>query len=247
VKVEKVGGGGQRNDQTSFVQPSTFNLQPLLAVLLSLIFHGLIVAGIAIYINYAPAPDELAQLDLTSVDLSFSETPDETAAAAPASAPMPPAPPPKPSEPQPEPPPEEAQSVDPSMPAPDTTDLPQPEEASEKFEDSKSAVQPSTSNLQPPLAPRQAKVDAPPKPRRNIKPDYPKESRQRGEQGDVTLEIDVNVQGTVDDVRVAKSSGFPLLDEAAINAARAARFTPAKSGGSPVSSTARLTLNFKLK
>jgi len=220
-----------------------------IAFLLSLIFHGLIAAGIAIYINYAPAPDELAQLDLTSVDLSFAETPDETAAAAPASAPMPPTPPPKPSEHEPEPPPEEAQSVDPSMPAPNTTDLPQPEETSEKFEDSKSTVQPSTSDLQPTsaIAPRQAKVDAPPKPRRNIKPDYPRESRQRGEQGDVTLEIDVNAQGTVDDVRVAKSSGFPLLDEAAIIAARAARFTPAKSGGKSVSSTARLTLNFKLK
>jgi len=221
-----------------------------LALLLSLAVHGLIAAGIVLYIGYAPAPNELAQLDLTSVDLSFAETPDETAAALSASAPV-------------LRPPSAAElcaseadalrddlsAANPLMPAPDTTDLPQPEETSEKFEDSKSTVQPSTSDLQPTsaIAPRQAKVDAPPKPRRNIRPDYPRESRQRGEQGDVTLEIDVNAQGAVDDVRVAKSSGIPLLDEAAINAARAARFTPAKSGGKSVSSTARLTLNFRLR
>jgi len=232
-----------------------------IAFFLSLIFHGLIAAGIALYIGYAPAPDVLAQLDLTSVDLSFSETPDETVAVAPDSAPMPSATPPKPSVPEPEPPAEEAQSVNPSMPAPDMTDLPQPEAAREKFEaksekprtdhteDAKSTTHQS-SCVTPdssPVAPRQAKVDAPAKPRRNIRPDYPRESRQRDEEGDVTLEIDVNAQGAVDDVRVAKSSGFPLLDEAAVKAARTARFSPAKSHGRPVASTVRLALDFRLK
>ena len=99
----------------------------------------------------------------------------------------------------------------------------------------------------PTVAPRQARLDAPPKPRRNIKPDYPKGARQRGEQGDVVLEIRVNAEGTVDGVKVAVSSGFAELDEAVIKAARAARFSPARSGHDAVASTARLKLQFKLK
>jgi len=235
VKVERVGGGGH-----------------LLAVLLSLAFHGLIAAGIAFYINYAPAPDEMARLDLSHVDLSFAETPDETAAVASDSAPMPLSQPPSPPAPQFEPPPvEPVGRTVPCAPQPDTTDLPLPEEPREKLEERRdnSIAQPPTSDPQPSpaVAPRQAKVDVPPQPRRNIRPDYPRESRQRGERGDVTLEIDVNGEGAVDDARVVQSSGFPLLDEAAAKAARAARFTPAKSGGKPVPSTARLTFNFNLK
>ena len=75
----------------------------------------------------------------------------------------------------------------------------------------------------------------------------PKGARQRGEQGDVVLEIRVNAAGIVDRVDVVSPSSFPELDEAAVRAARAARFTPAKSGGAPVASTARLMLTFKLK
>ena len=96
-------------------------------------------------------------------------------------------------------------------------------------------------------APKHAKIDAPPKPHKTIKPDYPKGARQRGEQGEVILEIRVNAAGIVDRVDIVSSCGFPELDEAAVRAARTARFTPAKSGGSPVASTARLKLDFKLK
>lgn len=219
-----------------------------IAFLLSLIFHGLIAVGIVVYMGYAPAPDELARLDLTSVDLSFAETPDETAQAVPASVPV--LRPPSAAElcsPEADALRDDLSAANPSVPMPDMSDLPLPDETREKFEDSQSAVRSPTSDLQPLLAPRQAKVDAVPKPRRNIKPDYPRESRQRGEQGNVTLEIDVNAQGTVDDVRVAQSSGFPLLDEAAVKAARGARFSPAKSGGKAIASSARLSLNFKLK
>ena len=63
----------------------------------------------------------------------------------------------------------------------------------------------------------------------------------------VVLEIRVNAEGTVDDVKVATSSGFAELDEAAVKAARAAKFSPARSGHDLVASTARLKLQFKLK
>ena len=97
------------------------------------------------------------------------------------------------------------------------------------------------------MAPRQARLDAPPRPKRNIKPDYPKGARQRGEQGDVLLEIRVNAEGAVDDVKVAASSGFAELDEAAVKAAKSAKFSPARSGREAVVSVAKLKLSFKLK
>jgi protein TonB len=97
------------------------------------------------------------------------------------------------------------------------------------------------------VAPKQARIDAPPKPLRTIKPDYPKGARQRGEEGDVVLELHVTAQGTVDEVKIVRSSGFGELDSAALRAARTARFTPAKRGRDAVASTARLTLTFTLK
>lgn len=99
----------------------------------------------------------------------------------------------------------------------------------------------------PTPAPQQARVDVPPAPKQTIKPKYPKESRQRGEEGDVLVEVDVTDRGSVTSVRVVRSSGFPALDAAAKKAAQKAKFTPAKAAGKSVPTTARLTLSFRLK
>ena len=206
------------------------------AILLSVLIHGLIAAGLIAYLEYAPHPDVLATLDLSSVELSFAETVEESAAVAPQPATVGRA---VPSPPQEEKPPE----VKPGKPLP-------PDPSSPKFPEPKinrTIEQSEQSNNSPAIAPRQARLDAPPKPKRNIRPDYPKGARQRGEQGDVILEIRVNAEGTVDDVKVATSSGFAELHEAAVKAARTAKFSPARSGRDPVASTARLKLQFKLK
>ena len=201
----------------------------------------MIAVGIVAYMNYAPGPTAIATLDLSSVDLSFAEDEDETAAVSPT---MPAAPEVEPLKPREEKPPEAEKAEDPLPPDPSAPKLAEPEPEREQME---------TPNIPPPappapaVAPKQAKIDAPPKPHKTIKPDYPKGARQRGEQGDVVLEIRVNAAGIVDRVDIVSSCGFSELDEAAVRAARTARFTPAKSGGSPVASTARLTLNFKLK
>ena len=52
-----------------------------------------------------------------------------------------------------------------------------------------------------------------------------------------------NEKGLMIDFRLSDYS----LDAAALKAVRAARFTPAKSGGEAVASTARLTLTFRLR
>ena len=211
------------------------------AIVASVAAHGLVAVGIVAYMKYAPGPTAIATLDLSSVDLSFAEDEDETAAVSPTMPAMPEVEPPKPRE---EKPPEAERAEDPLPPDPTAPKLAEPEPEREQME---------TPNIPPPappapaVAPKQAKIDAPPKPHKTIKPDYPKGARQRGEQGEVILEIRVNAAGIVDHVDIVSSCGFSELDEAAVRAARTARFTPAKSGGSPVASTARLKLDFKLK
>ena len=212
-----------------------------IAVGASIAAHGLVAVGIVAYMKYAPGPTAVATLDLSSVDLSFAEDEDETAAVSPTMPAMPEVEPPKPRE---EKPPEAERAEDPLPPDPVAPKLAEPEPERERME---TPEIPPPSPPAPAVAPKQAKIDAPPKPHKAIKPDYPKGARQRGEQGDVVLEIRVNAAGIVDRVDVVSPSGFPELDEAAVRAARAARFTPAKSGGSAVASTARLTLTFKLK
>ena len=211
------------------------------AIIASIAAHGLVAVGIVAYMKYAPGPTAVATLDLASVDLSFAEDEDETAAVSPTMPAMPEVEPPKPRE---EAPPEAESAEDPLPPDPAAPKLAEPEPERERME---TPEIPPPSPPAPTVAPKQAKIDAPPKPHKAIKPDYPKGARQRGEQGDVVLEIRVNAAGIVDRVDVVSPSGFPELDEAAVRAARAARFTPAKSGGSAVASTARLTLTFKLK
>lgn len=228
------------------------------AILLSVLFHATLAAALALYVEYAPAPDALAQLDLTSVELSFAETEDETAAVQPARAsapdePVPDVPPPEPERPpESEPPkelPPELDALKLPEPAPERPPVETPVVEPPKEESRKEPPRPpvAASAPAPVVAPRQARVDAPPRPRKSIKPDYPKGARLRGEQGDVQLEIEVTASGAVGEVKVVSSSGYQELDEAAVKAVKAAHFTPAKRGRQSVSSTAKITLTFKLK
>lgn len=51
---------------------------------------------------------------------------------------------------------------------------------------------------------------------------YPLKAKERGEEGGCLLKITVNHDGTLRDVQVMESSGFPLLDEEAVNAVKKA-------------------------
>lgn len=79
-------------------------------------------------------------------------------------------------------------------------------------------------------------VDVPPRanPRRPNEWAYPPAARRAGEEGVVMLQLYVTEDGRVAEVKVAKSSGFPRLDEAAERDARRWRFLPATRGGEPV-------------
>ena len=223
------------------------------ALFFSFLIHGFLAVALIAYLEYAPVPDVLATLDLSSVELSFAEEVQETAAVAPtpAAAEL------RPPKPKFDVKPPEVKQEKPVHHEPGEIRFPEPkedvrlktEDATAKNDSPKDnrTIEQSEQSNNSPVAPRQARLDAPPKPKRNIKPDYPRGARQRGEQGDVILEIRVNAAGAVDGVKVAVSSGFAELDEAAVKAARAARFSPARSGHEAVASTARLKLQFKLK
>ncbi len=81
----------------------------------------------------------------------------------------------------------------------------------------------------------------------NPPPPYPDQSRRAGEQGVVGIVIAVTPDGSVSDVRVVQSSGYPALDEAAREAARRWRFRPGTRDGVPAASTIRTAVHFRLQ
>lgn len=81
---------------------------------------------------------------------------------------------------------------------------------------------------EPPRAPAAPKVLPSSAVRYLVEPPlaYPRASRELGEQGVVRLKVLVDETGRPRDIEIAKSSGYPRLDQAAVSAMRAARFQP---------------------
>ncbi|MBP9653886.1 MAG: energy transducer TonB [Rhodocyclaceae bacterium] len=78
-------------------------------------------------------------------------------------------------------------------------------------------------------------------------PAYPPLSRRQGEEGKVVLRVELDEQGNVSAARVATSSGFARLDEAALAAVKAWRCTPARRDGQPVRAVAMQPFKFVLQ
>ena len=79
-----------------------------------------------------------------------------------------------------------------------------------------------------------------------VKPRYPAGAQQRGEEGQVVLEVVVAPDGSPSAVSVLASSGFGELDRAATKALERAAFHPAREGGRAVEARVRLTMIFRL-
>ncbi|GLV24457.1 hypothetical protein TomTYG45_08980 [Sphingobium sp. TomTYG45] len=65
-------------------------------------------------------------------------------------------------------------------------------------------------------------------------PRYPIESRRKREQGTVILSLTLGVDGAVESLTIAQSSGFSRLDVAAREAVRSWRWKPMIRDGQPV-------------
>ncbi len=83
---------------------------------------------------------------------------------------------------------------------------------------------------------------------RKIDPVYPEQGRLEGWEGCVKVRFQVLTTGRTDSIQIESSSGFALLDEAAIDAVEQWQFIPAKNQATnqPVACWTSVTLAFKL-
>jgi protein TonB len=77
-------------------------------------------------------------------------------------------------------------------------------------------------------------------------PDYPAMSRRLREEGRVNLVIQVLPNGTVGEVRIRQSSGFPRIDQSGRNAIKTWRFAPAQRDGKPVAHWYTVSVDYTL-
>ena len=82
---------------------------------------------------------------------------------------------------------------------------------------------------------------------KNPSPEYPLIARRRGFQGTVVLEVLVDRNGRVGDLRIFKSSGYKVLDSAAEESVREWIFKPAIKGNEKVEMWVRIPVCFQLK
>jgi protein TonB len=92
-----------------------------------------------------------------------------------------------------------------------------------------------------------AATTARPRYRSNPQPIYPAEARRLRQQGQVLLTVEVSAQGRALSVALKQSSGFPSLDQSAIQTVGRWSFEPARIGGMPVTSRAEVPVRFRLK
>lgn len=171
----------------------------------------------------------------------------ETAAEPRAPAPPPPSPvvaPPRPPQPVPAPTP-------PVSTAPSTTPQP-PAELVPALRPAEPIAPPASA---PVPAPPQAAPAPPPvvQPRfdaaylDNPRPPYPGVSRRQGEEGEVRLRVRVDPAGLAQQVEIQQGSGYPRLDQAALDTVRQWRFVPARQGDQPVAASVIVPIQFTLR
>lgn len=90
-----------------------------------------------------------------------------------------------------------------------------------------------------------AEADTRPRPLAMPSPRYTDAARAAGIEGRVRVSIDVDAEGNVTSVEVIGSLD-PALDEAALEAARGARFSPATHCGQPVAARFTVAIRFEL-
>jgi protein TonB len=81
----------------------------------------------------------------------------------------------------------------------------------------------------------------------NPKPRYPPLSKKQGEVGTVLLRVVVSAAGLAQEVTLHKSSGFPRLDQSAIEAVRQWKFVPARQGNQAVEGRVIVPIEFDKK
>ena len=86
----------------------------------------------------------------------------------------------------------------------------------------------------------------PPKELRQPSVQYPPISYDNAEEGTVTLLLAVQTDGSISDIRIARSSGYQRLDAAAVRSLRQAKFQPATCHGKPIAVRIHQSFIFKI-
>jgi protein TonB len=81
----------------------------------------------------------------------------------------------------------------------------------------------------------------------NPPPDYPPRARRLGLEGEVLIRIRVLPNGEPDELVLAQSSGYALLDQAAMKAVHTWRFRPARRGDEWIASWVEIPVRFRLE
>lgn len=150
--------------------------------------------------------------------------------------PPPPPEPPPPAPPAPEPPP----PAPPTPPAPAAPPTQEPANAPANARYDPGSGTPGKQDL-PVLSDKQVSY------LRKPNPVYPAFSKRAGETGTVMLRMLVDEKGVPVKIDIEKSSGFPRLDQAAVTAAKASRYTPHVRDGKPQQMIARVPIVFDLE
>ena len=159
--------------------------------------------------------------------------------------PKPTPPPPKPVPPPPKPEPKPVTKPEPkpvAKPTPKPT--PKPEPVREIAQEPVQQATPAPVAPPAPLVQQANPVQAAPAPitpprtdaahLNNPAPQYPALSRRLGEQGRVMLDVYILPDGSVGEIKLNRSSGFPRLDNAALQAVKTWKYVPAKRGDKPI-------------
>lgn len=81
----------------------------------------------------------------------------------------------------------------------------------------------------------------------NPPPYYPRVARKRNYTGTVMLDVLVTAEGRVARVRIARSSGYGVLDKSALKSVKGWHFTPALQAGRPVEMWVQVPVRYELR
>lgn len=78
-------------------------------------------------------------------------------------------------------------------------------------------------------------------------PTYPAQARARRLEGTVLLLVTIDARGSVSGVRLQRGSGHEILDQTALEAVRAWKFTPTRREGVEVSAEVEVPIRFRFE
>ncbi|MFM8865957.1 MAG: TonB family protein, partial [Limnohabitans sp.] len=81
----------------------------------------------------------------------------------------------------------------------------------------------------------------------NPAPAYPRMSKRLGEEGTVTVRALINTEGRAEQIEIRTSSGYPRLDEAALETVKRWRYVPGKRAGVPEAMWFNVPVRFVLE